>query len=416
MVAPVLHNHPMPSSFGWLAVDPDQRRQMIDAVDLFRDSTTIDDLGIGGIRDAFSDALFPGTSTLHTRLRYALFIPWLLQASMHRASATSMQLSFRDHEFSLISALQRGGEGEGVIGRTAGRGLQRLPSVVYWGGLQSWGIIERGLSVRSCCERAVLLQEQHRREPESEDPEVGPDLVPTGIDTGLPSPPEKLLSTTDFTLVPREAEYLSELITRTRPTSLLAHLIEHRPSSWTDLDSAPDAPWSEEVLQVLPPALARLVVLAERFSRAVLGANLLYNVLLADSSHRDDREELGTHYRDRLAAWQAEQDATSLLSDEDRSALVDLVGAQRRRISGATKIFLDQWCGRALSVPDVAADATLRDLVRGRERSVKGGRARLGNVRALDAWNGASGTQLMTLRWGIARSHLQDLYDAKGTV
>lgn len=415
MVAPVLHNHPMPSSFGWFAVDPDQRRRMTDAVDLFRDSTTIDDLGIGGIRDAFSDALFPGTSTLHTRLRYALFIPWLLQASMHRSTATSMQLTFRGHEFSLITALQHGGEGEGVIGRSAGRSLQRLPSVVYWGGLQSWGIIERGLSVRTCCERAVLRQDQRRREPDPEDPEVGSDLVPSGIDPALPVPPEKLLSTTDFTLLPPEAAYLSELITRTQSTSLLAHLIEHRPSTWIDQDSRPDTPWSDEILHGLPPALARLVGLAERFGRAVLGANLLYNVLLADASHREDREELGTHYRDRLARWQAEQDATTLLSDEDRSALVDLVGAQRRRISGATKIFLDQWCGRALSVPDIAADSTLRDLVRGRERSVKGGRARLGNVRALDAWNGASGTQLMTYRWGIARSHLQDLYDAKGT-
>ena len=59
----------MPSTFAWLAVDAEQRRRMMEAVDQFRDETTIDDLGIGAIRDAFSDTLFPGTSTLHTRLR-----------------------------------------------------------------------------------------------------------------------------------------------------------------------------------------------------------------------------------------------------------------------------------------------------------------------------------------------------------
>lgn len=62
----------MTSVFGWVATDAEQRRRMMEVVDQFRDSTTIDDLGLGGIRDAFSDTLFPGTSTLHTRIRYAL--------------------------------------------------------------------------------------------------------------------------------------------------------------------------------------------------------------------------------------------------------------------------------------------------------------------------------------------------------
>ncbi|MGP5261398.1 hypothetical protein ACTXMW_17445 [Brachybacterium paraconglomeratum] len=35
----------MPSTFAWLAVDAEQRRRMMEAVDQFRDETTIDDLG-----------------------------------------------------------------------------------------------------------------------------------------------------------------------------------------------------------------------------------------------------------------------------------------------------------------------------------------------------------------------------------
>ena len=33
-------------------------------------------MGLGSLRDALSDALFPGTSYLQTRLRYVLFVPW----------------------------------------------------------------------------------------------------------------------------------------------------------------------------------------------------------------------------------------------------------------------------------------------------------------------------------------------------
>src|ERR1700732_3575593 len=47
----------------------DQRR-MREIVNLFTQSESRDELGIGQVRDAFSDSLFPGTSTLHTRARY----------------------------------------------------------------------------------------------------------------------------------------------------------------------------------------------------------------------------------------------------------------------------------------------------------------------------------------------------------
>lgn len=40
---------------------------------------TLDELGIGSIRDTFSDELFPGTSTIQTRARYFLFVPWIMQ-------------------------------------------------------------------------------------------------------------------------------------------------------------------------------------------------------------------------------------------------------------------------------------------------------------------------------------------------
>lgn len=69
------HNRVVVSTFGWLDTDNEQRRKMLEVVDLFKEEGTVDELGIGSIRDAFADALFPGTSVLQTRLRYVLFIP-----------------------------------------------------------------------------------------------------------------------------------------------------------------------------------------------------------------------------------------------------------------------------------------------------------------------------------------------------
>ena len=67
------------SVIGWLDGDETQRRQMLEVVKLFQDESSIDELGIGTVRDTFSNALFPATSILHTRARYLLFIPWLLR-------------------------------------------------------------------------------------------------------------------------------------------------------------------------------------------------------------------------------------------------------------------------------------------------------------------------------------------------
>lgn len=35
-------------------------------------------LGFAPIRDAFADYFFPGTSTIQTRARYFLFVPWIM--------------------------------------------------------------------------------------------------------------------------------------------------------------------------------------------------------------------------------------------------------------------------------------------------------------------------------------------------
>ncbi len=60
----------MASSLTWLDYSDQQRRQMLDVIHLFAEQTTRDELGLGSVRDALADLLFPGTSTIQTRARY----------------------------------------------------------------------------------------------------------------------------------------------------------------------------------------------------------------------------------------------------------------------------------------------------------------------------------------------------------
>src|SRR3954451_8338622 len=69
----------MPSTFAWLDFDESARQRMREIVGLLQEEGTVDELGLGRIRDAFSERLFPGTSVLWRRARYLLFVPWTYQ-------------------------------------------------------------------------------------------------------------------------------------------------------------------------------------------------------------------------------------------------------------------------------------------------------------------------------------------------
>lgn len=416
----------MSSTFAWLAVDAEQRRRMMEAVDQFRDETTIDDLGVGAIRDAFSDTLFPGTSTLHTRLRYALFIPWLMQEASKRPTAGEMATRYHDLERDFIGALERGTSDDepGIIGRRAGKTLQRVPSVVYGGMLAQWGILERGLTSREFFTRVEAGRRLDAEAPRAEDGGLAAERIPDGLDPSLPAPPDHLVKSADFRLLPGEVEYLREAITRTNPKALIARLAQERPAGWTDTDSVPSAPWAPEILDLLSHRadgeLRSLLDLAERFSLHIHGANLLYNLLLAEATSSDPgrfRDDRVAHYRDRLASWADETTASRPFDSEDLLALGQLMAARRRNYTDRTRTFLESWCEQARTPHAVADSTAARQLITDRERLVKQGRARLrpGNLKALNAWSGASGAGRNLFRWPNVVTLLQDLYDADGS-
>ena len=82
------------SAFVWLDYSERERRKMLNIVDLFGEHDTRDELGIGSVRDAFADMLFPGTSTIMTRARYFLLVPWTYQR-LERLRVKSAEMAAR---------------------------------------------------------------------------------------------------------------------------------------------------------------------------------------------------------------------------------------------------------------------------------------------------------------------------------
>lgn len=394
----------MTSTFGWLDSDTEQRRRMLEVVDLFREQGTLDELGIGSIRDALANALFPGTSEIHTRLRYVLFVPWLLQRASDRRSPAEMGAEFRRLEYRMIDSLLAGGEQRGVIGNTARGHLKRLPSVVFWSALSAWGIHTADFSSEAFFRRQADYRNLARRAARTDDPEVRATLPGTGIDPHLPEAPQDLLRSATFALTAAEEQYLSDRIATSTAGSLLAWLVQHPPGN------TPDHVWEVDNLGELPDHLAGLVDHARRFHTAIDGAGLLYHVLLARAARR---EEAVDAYEAELSRWRQELEESQALVGWDRMDWWSTVRTQNPRLGRPTVDFVNAWLDLIASGNDPAGSRAAADLISTRESRMKGPRARLANQAALDRWTGGSGRFDLRFRWLVNRSHLQDLYAAR---
>jgi hypothetical protein len=401
----------MPSRFGWVDFAEKDREIMLRVVDLFREQGTQDELGIGTIRDAFADRFFPGTSTIQTRARYMLFVPWVyLDLERRGVPSAEVAVKARRSETKLIYALLKADEREGVIGQEAKDQLRRLPSSVYWAGLHSWGIrifpgsqdqYHRYLDVfYRRADRVVMTDD---KEP------VGGGVRPNW-DPGLPKAPDGLLEETTLALTVEEARYLQDHVLMRHQGSLLAKLLQD------DRHFECDFLWEHPSLSVLPENLGIAIQHARNFSEAIHGSALLYNLMMAQA--RDVLEWVDV-YLDRIGEWaelvMQRWDELTRWHD-DLGTFWSLPALVLASIPFRTRQFVDRWLSILFAEgPDRIADnQAARRLIVERESQLKHARARLTNKRALELWSGASGDRQLEFRWRNASRLLADIHTGLG--
>jgi hypothetical protein len=407
----------MSSTFTWLDYSEADRRKMLDVINAFREKETRDELGFGSVRDAFADSLFPGTSTIQTRARYFLFVPWIyLRLERERVSASDIARQGRRDEVRLIEALLRGGEtneGDGVIGRRARAALQRLPSSVYWLGLATWGIrsFDGSLDQYHRSLKHFYEAARTRRRMRVEDDDLLDEPIRANWHPNIPDPPPDFLEQTTFRLTFEEADYLSERIRIRTRGSLLAFLL--------DANGPPtnsNFPWEHLDLGAFPVRLREQVAHAQNFSEITHGAPLLYNLMLAKLTRREDLVE---HYRALLQDWARQiEERWAELTVWDLArfwAIIDSTGAN---VMGSTRRFIERWI-EAIRQPGVAVDVAdntaLQQLVHDREVALKHRLSRLENPRARELWSGQAGIGQLNYRWFAAQRMLADIHDGLTT-
>ena len=396
----------MTSQLAWLDFSEEEQRRAREIVQLFSQPESRDELGIGVIRDAFSNALFPGVSVVQTRARYLLFVPWLFLLGRQRGYRGPQLAQWVErNERRLIEVLRKGGALRGLIGRQAGARVKILPSTIYWSALQRYQILRVQGGIEAVVEAEsgssvveAMLTEQAERAAFVWDPVIAT------WPQGFPS-----LEHLNFRLSEPESSWLGERISLACDGTLLAWLIARHLVPGETL-GAWDEPWHDE----LPPDLRRIVDHGRLFSLVINGAAVVYNLLLADkcAALKIGRGLLDIEdYETMLAEWQDEvnalRPAINAWDVGDFWAFVDTNAAQQ---IGAVRRFVDDWL-RLVRDGALSGERLARasELVAARERTQKRGQSRLINERLLRQWGGQSGTGRLTYRWEQVRTLLQDL-------
>lgn len=400
----------MPSSFSWLDYSEQDRQRTLDVIDLFRESDTRDELGIGIIRDAFSNLLFPGISTIQTRAKYFLFIPWIYQdLENKRVPSAKITDRARREEVRLIHGLLSSGETEGVIGAIAKDDLKRLPSSIYWQGLEDWGIRLYSGPLSQYHRSLDTYYRARSTQLHTEDGDLVGAALLSNWHAGLPAPPPNFPDTATLKLTREQADYLRERLLTSVGESLVAYLVAlEKP--------VPEVPfpWLLPQAQHLPPDLTDWLSHARNFSELIWGAALLYNLMLAKC---DKSERLVDRYQNRLNDWaNMLQQRMEIMSRWDRADFWQIIDAADSRVPIPTRRFVDQWWELALRNPkEIPTNREAQELIRQREYALKKGQARLYSRRALEMWGGAAGTAQLDYRWGIAaRQIIIDILDGLG--
>ncbi len=396
------------SSFSWLDFSDFDRRRTLELIQRLSEHDTVDELGIGSVRDGISEVLFPGTSVIHTRARYFFFIPWIYQRLEKRAvTAERFGFEARKAELRLIEVLLESKDNAGTIGSRARQGLKILPSAIYWQALHRLGI-RAFPGTRDRYHKTIDgFYATRRIALKNDDGELESRFRDSNWDKRLPTAPEMFPETASFTLRRMEAEYLRDRIIFSASRTLYRQLVDsNKPVSDCDF------PWEIPALGKLPEHIQEQLLHARNFSQTIYSAAILYNLIL---SRLEKIEESVEEYTEALKGWSDDHGSRAkVIADWDLNRFWQVVAEGGSRISSHTRLFVDSWINliRATGGRQLSSNTQAQRMIEDRERHLKRGQARVDSKRAREIWRGESGLRPLSYRWGTARQVIVDIQSA----
>ena len=391
---------------GWIDFSKDERNKVLNVIHLLDEPGAVDEVGIGAVRDAFADLFFPGTSTVQTRAKYFLIVPYVLMEAGSGKYGSDLNTILRkiDNEERSCRDILIKTSNDGVIGSLVPRSwVLRTPSNIYWNGIKRMGIFKEDLSVKEYIHQSIIQRslkkareygnrEKDAEENEKDDIDAG-DITSIQFwslgDTYHSNWREKLT----IELLPEEAIFLkSQLLTNQR-SSLFAFILKNNIS----LDKYGSfGALSEDIKDEVDPDLRYMMGVANDFNNLVSIITTRYNLIVFDGQNERAREN-----------WAVMSMDLKRRSEVDLKAIFNRLSIRNIKL----KTFLLR-IQEAIQAGDIAA---VDDLIIKREVSLKGAKraktSRVGEYKEQSM--GWIGIDILDYRYTPAKRIIKDIMNAE---
>ena len=308
----------MESQFGWTLLSRDALRRA--ESQLHEDTEGVrDEIGFLALHQAYADRFFPGTSVLHTRLRYVLFVPWMYEKLARHHARQRIADLLQKEELELTRRLLHLGEKQGIIGgRNYPKPTAQPPSMIYWSALGAWRILrplDSGVFPSRRTVHRTIARKEARQQLRDEDKQLLIEDEP--LFGALPAAPDEwhaVHENLDFVLQPNEQQFLRAcLLTVSRPDSestpaLLARLVETNVSLGNR-----ESLWSTKVSSVADSADKSALRRARQAAALAAIGRGVYAAMVEEMRDRYDGVSTQDVHRQRLPGVCEEHSAQALL-------------------------------------------------------------------------------------------------------
>lgn len=280
---------------GWIDFSKDERNKVLNVIHLLDEPGAVDELGIGAVRDAFADYFFPGTSTVQTRAKYFLIVPYVLMEAGSGKYGSDLNGILRkiDNEERNCRDILIKTSNDGVIGSLVPKSwVLRTPSNIYWNGIKRMGIFKEDLSVKEYVHQSIIQRslkqakaygnkDKDAEENEKDDMDAG-DI--TSIQFWCLGDTYKTDWRDNLTieLLPEEAAFLKSQIITTQRNSLFAFILKNN----IDLEKYESfGALTEDIRAFVDDELRYMMGLANDFNNLVSIITARYNLIVFDGEN-----------------------------------------------------------------------------------------------------------------------------------
>ena len=313
----------MTSKIGWIDFSPLHRERVKRFIELMEEDGVQDELGVGTIRDAMSNKLFPGFSTLHTRAKYFFITPYiLLDKERKPRKSESGKDYFNRVEIETNNTIIKFYESckerkeESYFGKFKKDGvLKRQPSEIYWNGITTLRLVNYDGTLDQ------LLRDKHSTIEELLSCNQGDDTVkeqgennkPRVVDAGSADGWIENITEKGLTLTSVEAQILRDRLIKHTPNSLPTELLTNDEVWEVYKAAAYKDKGNEQITNALINFVEKAYKLVENeelrtnlitahdLSLFLYGPHIAYNIRFAERVNA--AESVKQELRDRGTVW-----------------------------------------------------------------------------------------------------------------